>query len=176
MRGLRSSQSWCFNDRWRGVGVVRGRVDVDDLFRVHQRSVFGYLLRVSGDRALAEDLAQEVFLRAFRSAPRFRGDASVRTWLFVIARSVLASHYRRRRLPALDDADADIAFHPDPAQRLGVEEALNALPGAAREVLVLVDLLGFEPIEAAEVIGITSNAVRVRLHRARSAFREVYAS
>lgn len=157
-------------------GVVRGRVDVDDLFRLYQRPVFGYLLRVTGDRGLAEDLAQEVFLRAFRSAARFRGDASVRTWLFVIARSVLASHYRRRHLPRFDDGDADVPVDVDPAQRLGVEEALQALSPPSREALVLVDLLGFEPTEAAAVVGVAANAFRVRLHRARAAFREVYAS
>lgn len=155
---------------------MRASVDVEDLFRCYQRPVFGYLLRVTGDRGLAEDLAQEVFLRAFRNAPSFRGEASVRTWLFVIARSVLASHYRRRRLPSLEGADADVWVEVDPAQRLGVEEALQALPAVAREALVLVDLLGFEPTEAAEVIGVTPNAFRVRLHRARTAFREVYVS
>ena len=157
---------------------MRERVDVEALFRTYQRPIFGYLLRVTGDRALAEDLAQDVFLRAFRNAARFRGDASVRTWLFVIARSVLASHYRRRQLPSLDDidAEADLAVEVAPEQRLDVEEALLALPAAAREALVLVDLLGFEPTEAAGVVGVTANAFRVRLHRARTAFKEVYAS
>ena len=160
--------------RLRGDGVVRGDLDVEDLFRCYQRPVFGYLLRVTGDRTLAEDLAQEVFLRAFRHAARFRGDSSVRTWLFVIARSVLASHYRRRHLPSLDVVDTDAWVEADPAQRLSVEQALQALPAGAREALVLVDLLGFEPTDAAEVIKVTPNAFRVRLHRARTAFRKVY--
>lgn len=133
-----------------------------------------YFLRTIADRHLAEDLAQETFLRAWTSAFRFRGDSSIRTWLFAIARRVLADYYRGRvpEEPAesLNGAQADA----DPHTRLDVERALAALPVSAREAIVLCDVLGFSPSEAAEVIGQTANAFRVRLHRARRRFREVF--
>lgn len=155
---------------------MAGRIDLEDIFREHQRGIYGYLLRITNDSTLAEDLAQEVFLRAFRHAPGFRGDSSVRTWLFVIARSVLASHYRRGDGRGWVDDDPDQAVTVDPAARLGIEEALLSLPVSSREALVLCDLLGFDPTEAADLVGIAPNAFRVRLHRARTAFRKVYTS
>lgn len=155
---------------------MAGGIDLEGVFREHQRGVYGYLLRVTGDRAVAEDLAQEVFLRAFRHAPGFRGDSSVRTWLFAIARNVLASHYRRHDAKLVVDDNPDQPLTVDPAARLGIEETLLSLPVSSREALVLCDLLGFDPTEAAELVGITPNAFRVRLHRARTAFRKVYTS
>lgn len=149
--------------------------DLEALFRAHQREVFLYLVRVTGDVTLAEDLAQETFLRAFRGALTYRGESSTRTWLFSIARNVVATHYRKRHVEVFTDDDPEVAARtPDPALRLSVTEALEALPVAAREVLVLCDLLGFEPTQAAAVTGLEPNALRVRLHRARDQFRKVY--
>lgn len=148
-------------------------MDLEALFRAHQKEIYVYLLRTVGDRGTAEDLAQETFLRALRSAPLFRGESSLRTWLFAIARVTLADHIRRKRpehpvpiddRPARDRADA--------ASDIGA--VLGSLPVIAREVLVLCDVLGFAPTETAQILGIEPNAVRVRLHRARARFREVY--
>jgi RNA polymerase sigma-70 factor (ECF subfamily) len=149
-------------------------VELEETFRRHQREIFGYLMRVTGDRALAEDLAQETFLKAFTGALGYRGEASVRTWLFTIARNTLISHQRRSRPLEVGIDDAEVAVRTDPDVRLGVAETLAALPLQHREVLVLCDLLGFSPLEAAELTGVTPNALRVRLHRARRAFREVH--
>jgi DNA-directed RNA polymerase specialized sigma24 family protein len=71
------------------------RVELEDVFREHQRSVYAFFLRVVGNRHDAEELTQETFVRACSSALRFRGDASVRTWLFAIARHVLLETRRK---------------------------------------------------------------------------------
>jgi RNA polymerase sigma-70 factor (ECF subfamily) len=68
----------------------------------------------------------------------------------------------------------EITVRIDPARRLEVEEALAALPLPYREAIALCDVLGLEPSEAAVATGLTANAFRVRLHRARRSFREVY--
>lgn len=150
-------------------------MELEDIFRAHQREIFMYLYRTLGNRQLAEDLAQETFLRACSSALRFRGESSPRTWLFVIARRTLADHFRRRAPEVLLAEPADeAAIVPDHAQRLAVEEALATLPLLLREAVVLCDVLGFAPAEAAELAAVTPNAFRVRLHRARTMFREVY--
>lgn len=70
----------------------------------------------------------------------------------------------------------DITSERDPTIRISVSEALDALPIPYREALFLSDALGFTPAEAARAIAVTPNAFRVRLHRARQLFREVYQS
>lgn len=148
-------------------------VDVGVLFRAHQREVFVFFLRSVGDSHVAEDLAQETFARAFQAAWRFRGESSLRTWLFGVARNVLHKHFNRMRSVALVE-DIDTKHNPDPSMRHGIEEALACLSPADRETLVLCDVLEFTPSEAAAVLGVTPNVMRVRLHRARARFQEVY--
>jgi RNA polymerase sigma-70 factor, ECF subfamily len=149
--------------------------DLEALFRARQREVFVYFLQTTGDALLAEELAQETFVRAFGAVARFRGDSSLRTWVFAIARNVLHKHRERaareRRVPVAGPE----AEERDDAARLSVQAALASLRPADRETLVLCDVLQFTPSEAAAVLGVEPGAMRVRLHRARARFREVYA-
>jgi RNA polymerase sigma-70 factor (ECF subfamily) len=150
-------------------------VDLEDVFRAHQRAVFAYFLRVVGDRTDAEELAQETFVRACSAAVRFRGDSSVRTWLFGIARRVLLEAARAGlfdRRAELRDAEDPHGDRPD--ERIDLERALATLAVGDREAVVMVDVLGFEPIEVARMAGVTPDAFRVRLHRARARLREAY--
>ena len=71
-------------------------MELEDVFRNHQRAVYAYFLRVVGDRHAAEELAQETFVRACGAALKFRGDAPVASWLFGIARHVLMEASRKR--------------------------------------------------------------------------------
>lgn len=151
-----------------------GRVDLEEIFRAHQKEIFVYFLRTTGNRHRAEDLGQETFARACSAAVLFRGDSSVRTWLFSIARRVLVDDIRRRGpvfAPLEDESPGPAA---DPSERLAIEQALRALPVSSREAITLCDVLGLSPAEAAEITGLNANAFRVRLHRARGQFREVY--
>lgn len=151
------------------------RIDIEDIFRAHQREVFVFLARMVGDRGLAEDLAQETFLRAYRGALRFRGESSVRTWLFTIARNVAVSHHRRRPPPVPDAGAPDVSAPArDDALRMDLEALLQRLPLPAREALVLCDVLGFGVNEAADLVGLNRSTFRVRLHRARARFQESY--
>ena len=146
------------------------------MFRAHQRAVFAYFLRVVGNRQDAEELTQETFFRACSAAVRFRGDSSIKTWLFGIARRVLLEASRAglfERSPEFDDARTG-AVADDPDTRLDLEHALASLGVADREALVMVDVLGFEPSEVAPIVGVSAETFRVRLHRARRRFREAY--
>jgi RNA polymerase sigma-70 factor (ECF subfamily) len=150
-------------------------VELEDVFRAHQQAVFAYFLRLVGNRQDAEELTQETFVRACGAALRFRGDSSVRTWLFGIARRVLLEASRAglfERRPEL----ADRASPPDgdSDERMDLERALASLGVADREALVMVDMLGFEPIEVAAMVDVTPETFRVRLHRARGRLREAY--
>jgi RNA polymerase sigma-70 factor (ECF subfamily) len=148
-------------------------VQLEDVFREHERAVFAYFLRVVGDRHDAEELTQETFFRACGAALRFRGDASIKTWLFAIARRVLMEASRKglfekaRTLETVEVAAPSL----DHDLRLDLEDAFQRLDRSDREVLMLVDFLGFTPSEAAELMGIEPNTFRMRLHRARARMR-----
>jgi RNA polymerase sigma-70 factor (ECF subfamily) len=151
-------------------------IDLEDIFRAHEREVFAYFLRLMGNRQDAEELAQETFVRACGASLRFRGDSSVRTWLFGIARRVFLETIRARgteRPAELEDRPSE----PDaagPDERIDLQRALATLGDADREALVMVDVLGFEPIEVAGMVGVSPETFRVRLHRARARMREAY--
>lgn len=145
------------------------------MFRAHQRAVFAYFLRLIGNRQDAEELTQETFVRACGAAVRFRGDAKVSTWLFGIARRVLLEAARAglfERTAPLDERTP--ASDDDPDERMDLERALASIGIGDREALVMVDVLGFEPIEVARLVGVTPETFRVRLHRARTRLREAY--
>jgi RNA polymerase sigma-70 factor (ECF subfamily) len=149
-------------------------VELEDVFRANQKAVFAYFLRVVGDRSDAEELTQETFVRACSAALRFRGDSSVRTWLFGIARRVLLEAARAGLFERRPELPERAAPADDPDERIDLERALASLGVSDREALVMVDVLGFEPTAAAGVIGVTPEAMRVRLHRARARLREAY--
>jgi RNA polymerase sigma-70 factor (ECF subfamily) len=149
-------------------------LELEDVFRAHQQAVFAYFLRVIGDRQDAEELTQETFVRACSAAIRFRGDSSIKTWLFGIARRVLLEALRAGLFDRTEQLP-DVAAAGDRADvRIDLERALASLGVSDREVLVIVDVLGFEPREAAAVVGVSAETFRVRLHRARRRFREAY--
>jgi RNA polymerase sigma-70 factor (ECF subfamily) len=152
-------------------------VDLEDVFRRHQREIYAYFLRTVGRPLEAEELTQETFVRACGAALRFRGDSSVRTWLFGIAHRVLLEASRAglfERTAELDDHRASAPEGVDSAERIDLARALASLSPGDREVLVLVDVLGWTPAEAAPTIGVTADTCRVRLHRARTRLREAY--
>lgn len=118
----------------------------------------------------AEELAQETFVRACAGSLRFRGDSTVKTWLFGIARNVWLETQRKRGRP---DIPADVSpGTPDIEASVDLERAFVALGQSDREILTIVDILGFTPAEAAGLNGMTPEATRVRLHRARKRLRE----
>ena len=136
----------------------------------------------------AEDVLQETLLAAARGIGEFRGASSVSTWLYTIARSYCIKKRRRSKFaPAHEESLEDGPTEtrslpdaaPDPEQAMATHElgaalgrAIDELDPASREVLVLRDAEGLSAKEVAEVMGISVDAVKSRLHRARSAVRE----
>lgn len=151
-------------------------VDLEDVFRSYQQAVFVYFLRLVNDRHAAEELTQETFVRACGAALRFRGQSSVRTWLFGIARRVFLEAIRAGLFDRPPEIQEQAAPSSDHDKRIDLERAFASLGLADREALMMVDLLGFRPAEAAAMVGMSSEAFRVRLHRARSRLREAYTS
>ncbi len=152
----------------------------------YQSQVYGVSARMLGDRHLAEDVAQETFIKAHRSIGGFRG-GSLRAWLLRIASNLSLDAARaRKRRPAesLDAATERPGFsvqsdRPGPEQealrgelREKIEECILSLPDDQRAVVVLVDVQGLAYDEAAEVIGSAVGTVKSRLARGRMRLRE----
>ena len=142
--------------------------------------VFMLLLRLLGDRGEAEDVAQEVMLRAWRGIDRFRGQSSYFTWLYRIAvnEANRALEQRARRPAGVSIGTGELqlpapAAH-DPSRqaenselRRALGQALAQLPPALRTAIVLRDVEGLSTQEAAEIAGVAQAAFKSRLHQAR---------
>jgi RNA polymerase sigma-70 factor (ECF subfamily) len=135
----------------------------------------------------AEDLAQEVLATLLRSLKTFRGDASLSTWTYVVARRACGRLRKRgSRMETMAPDSRAMLTTPDPSagpvrgferRQLGqaLERAVAALPAQQREVLVLRDIEGLSAAEVGAVLGIQERAVKSRLHRARLALRATLA-
>lgn len=151
------------------------------LYRRHAARVHGVVLRLAGwQRARAEDLVQEAFLRAWQALPQWRGEAAFGTWLHRLAVNTALMDLRARRArPVLDgdDGDAlDAAPAADSAGRgmalaMDLERAVATLPPRARAVLVLHDVEGWTHEEVAAALGMAAGSSKAQLHRARSLLR-----
>jgi RNA polymerase sigma-70 factor (ECF subfamily) len=123
------------------------------------------------DRASADDLTQDTYLRAFRSLHTFRGDSSVRSWLLTVARRVVADEItRRQRYRQVFAPQADPGEGPttaDHAEAHGTRALLALLAEDRRAAFVLTQLLGYSYAEAAEVCGCPVGTIRSRVARAR---------
>jgi RNA polymerase sigma-70 factor (ECF subfamily) len=155
------------------------------LLERHQQRVFGFGMKMCGDAEDAKDIAQETLLTMARTLRDFRGEASLSTWLYMVARSFCIKKHRRTKgapaayesLDKIPQASADEQA-PSPEQMLlgreareTVAAALDQLEPEAREVVILRDIEGLSAAEAAQVTGLSVAAVKSRLHRARQALR-----
>jgi RNA polymerase sigma-70 factor (ECF subfamily) len=168
----------------------RGDVDAfGELYREHAGRVFALCLRMSGDRIQAQELMQDVFVRAWERLGSFRGEASFGSWLHRLTVNVVLTAARtdRRREArvalAEDVAAVEIAVGgagrgvhtPDPATAIDLERAIAALPPGARAAFVLHDVEGFSHAEIAELSGLAEGTIRAQLHRARKLLMEALA-
>jgi RNA polymerase sigma-70 factor (ECF subfamily) len=151
-----------------------------ELVRRYQGPLFGFLGNMGLSYAQAQDLAQETFLRAWRSLPRYDSAAArFSTWLFTIARNLALNELGRASSRLETAAGEEIADHncerPQPPEaieldgrRRGLHAALRRLPASDRSVLALAYLRELDMCAIARIEGITTGAVKTRLHRARA--------
>ncbi|MCX7681155.1 MAG: sigma-70 family RNA polymerase sigma factor [Anaerolineae bacterium] len=168
-------------DEWRLVTQAqRGDQEAfGELIRRNQEQVIGLVYRLCGDMELAEDAAQEAFLRAWQHLPSYRPDAPFKNWLYRIAANIALSALRRERamtdiddlLPAASDEEPEDETEAS-ERREYVRRAVLALPAASRAVLVLREYEGLSYREIAEVLNIPIGTVMSRLNYARSKLRE----
>lgn len=151
-------------------------VRFETLFTDHQRSVLAYAMRRAPSAADAEDVAAETFATAWRKLDSIPPDA-VLPWLYAVARRVLANQRRgngrRERLAArLRPYDVPTPLHAGEDMDRPAFEALGSLSAADQEILRLVAWEELGNREIAQVLGISPNAVAIRLHRARGRFAD----
>jgi RNA polymerase sigma-70 factor (ECF subfamily) len=150
-----------------------------ELYHAHVGRVYALCLRLAGDRSDAEELTQDVFVRAWERLATFRGESAFTTWLhrltvnmFLMARRT-ATRRERRVMPAADPADLERPHADPPAGlRLDLERAIARLPEGAREVFLLFDVEGYGHGEIAEMLGIATGTSKAQLFRARRLLRE----
>jgi RNA polymerase sigma-70 factor (ECF subfamily) len=152
----------------------------DAVYAEFNARLFSFLARLARRRDVAEDLLEETWMRLVAQAGRLTPETRLGPWLFTVARNLHTS-YRRSRMMEESHAGGFVGLWPaglpqrSPFEETAANEmerrleaALAALPVASREVLLLVAIEGMRPADAAVVCGITSEAVRQRLSRARA--------
>ncbi len=161
------------------------------LLELYQRPVFSIVVRMVRDPALAEDLTQETFVKAFRALGTFDRSRKFSSWLFTIAHNTTIDHVRRKQLPtvSLEPGDADdeggglaflaVSTVPSPEEALAhrdlaaaLERALADMRAEYAEVLVLRFQQGLSYEEICEITGLALGTVKTHLYRARKALAE----
>lgn len=168
------------------IGGAKPLGAFEQMYQDYKPGLTRYLLGMCGDPGLAEELAQEAFVRAATNLLVFRSESSLSTWLFRIARNTYLSWADRQRdaqvttsqFLALPDQRSD--GNPEAQvilteQRGTIRRALGMLPERQRTILLLRDLQSLSYAEIALVLDMSLAAVKVNLHRARLRFREVFA-
>jgi RNA polymerase sigma-70 factor, ECF subfamily len=152
---------------------------IRDLYRRHAPKVYSIVRRLAGDDALADDWAQETWIRALRALPGFRGEARFSTWLYRIAVNS-AIHGGRgrgrlesREIPLSPAMDPPARAGEDTVLRLQLQRALDRLPEGMRSVLVLHDVEGYTHEEIGELLGVAPGTSKSQLFKARAKMREL---
>jgi RNA polymerase sigma-70 factor (ECF subfamily) len=174
-QGDTRAEEWALVSRAREGDLAAFEV----LYRQHLRRVYALCLRLSGEVALAEELTQEAFVRAWKKLAQFRGESAFSTWLYPLAVNVaLAERRSRRSREAHTFLTDDVAAHErpasdaDPEGRLDIERAVASLPAGARAVFVLHDIEGYRHDEIAGMTGVTVGTSKAQLHRARQLLKK----
>ena len=154
----------------------------EGFYRDHVGRLFGLCIRLTRNRGEAEEMTQEVFVRAWQHKEKLSSAAHARNWLHRVALNLWRNQLRRLSQRG-EPFELDEERSPTPRAgnatgglRMDLERAVAALPARAREVLVLHDILGYRHAEIGELLAIATNTSKVQLHRARKRLREVLQS
>ena len=142
----------------------------EQLYEMHKGRVFALCVRLCSDRDMAEDLAQEAFVLAWRKLGSFRGDSAFGSWLYRITTNTVLSYLRKqkpfRNMLDVDEIE-DQGQKEDIGLRMTLDDAIAGLPTGARTVFVLYSLEGYTHDEIGSLLGIAQGSSKAQLHRAR---------
>ncbi len=157
------------------------------LYRANTDRVFSICARMVGDGVVAEELTQDVFVRAWEKLSLYRGESAFSTWLHRLAVNVVLNarktdgRLKKRFGSTASDGDDDPGMdgfaHPGAGpmavgDRMDIEAAIATLPPGAKRVFILHDIEGYKHEEIASMLGVTSGGSKAQLHRARMLLRE----
>ena len=147
------------------------------LVRTCQADAWRYAFHLTRDRTTAEDVTQEAFVRAFRSLGTFRAQSKFASWLMrIVHNCAVDAQVRARRDRVLAERAAggmrEERVAPASEDRVRLQEAVDRLPAKLREPFVLIEVLGFDYRETAEVLRVPVGTLKSRMHRARAALME----
>jgi RNA polymerase sigma-70 factor (ECF subfamily) len=176
--------------------IARDERAFNELMRMYERRIFALVLRMLGNRAEAEDLAQEVFVQVFKAIGTFRGDSKLSTWMYRIAINLCKNRTKYLRVRHTDEQDeleavaervpmgevkrANVGQVERPDEMMAgrqveriVQEAIAKLEPSFRECLVLRDVEELSYEEIGEITGLPPGTVKSRIHRARGQLKEL---
>lgn len=164
------------------LAISGDRRAFERLYRTHVDRIYSLCVRMVGDRSRAEELTQDIFVRAWQKLESFRAESLFSTWLHRLAVNVilndraLESKRRSRHDDGIEDLDtiASGEVHPVsiPGLSMDLEQAIASLPSGARKVFVLHDVEGYTHEEIGTMLGVTAGGTKAQLHRARLLLRQ----
>lgn len=154
----------------------------EQMYRENLGRVYAVCLRICADRARAEELTQDVFVRTWQMLPTFRGESAFSSWLHRLTVNVVLVDFRsQRRRTARVQLSEDLEQYDGPEQAaplgtaMDLEDGIAKLPPQARAIFVLHDIEGYKHEEIAEQLGLAVGTCKAQLHRARKLLKEVLA-
>ncbi|HWP81710.1 MAG TPA: RNA polymerase sigma factor [Bacteroidota bacterium] len=152
----------------------------EELYRIHVGRVYALCLRLSRETSRAEELTQDVFVRAWQMLHTFRGESAFSSWLHRLAVNVVltdirSARRRTTRVSLADDEtleDFELSVTP-PGTGVDLERAIGELPTQARAVFVLHDIEGYRHEEIGKLMSIAVGTSKAQLHRARKLLKEM---
>ena len=147
------------------------------LYRQNVNKVYSLCYRMTVNKAIAEELTQEAFVRLWQKLHLFNGTSAFTTWLHRLVTNLVISEMRRKNLlDSLDDFDSLLNQHvhnqAETAVSMDLEAAIVQLPAGARQVFVLHDVEGYKHAEIADMLAIAEGTSKTQLHRSRKLLRE----
>jgi len=166
------------------IALIRtGNTDAfAEIIEHYQVPIIRYLYRLTGDYEMAQDLAQDTFLQAYKGILKTKSELSFKAWLYRIATNNALQFRRRKRLlsfiPFADLRKSDISIVENPAdcaeENMAIKESLLKVPDEKRTCLVLHFVEGLKYREIAEILGVSEDAVRKRVARGSREFQKAY--
>ena len=145
----------------------------EQLYQSHVNRVYALCLRLTSSVAIAEEMTQEAFVRAWQKIQSFRGESAFSSWLYRLTSNLVMSELRKKQLITTDidelpNHKEQASSNMDTGKVRDMEQAISQLPDGAKAVFVLHDIEGFQHNEIAEMMGIAIGTSKTQLHRARN--------
>jgi len=149
-----------------------------EIYHNYKTMIYNYFYRSTLNYDITEDLTQDTFLKAFKYFTSFRGESSMKTWLFIIARNILITHIKNSPSLSEDISEQNVSDKENQYssldEKLLIKKVLNKLSEEERSLIVLRDVNDLTYIEIAKIMNFTEGKVKIGLHRARKKFKEYY--